>query len=92
MLVQVLYFPGCPNSQNIINYVCKALEGLDGVEYEELLIQTQDEAQRFNFFGSPTLLINGNDFEGLAKPEQISLSCRFYPNGIPTTRKLGEEY
>lgn len=88
MLVQVLYFLGCPNSQVMINNVRKALEGLDGVEYEEILIQTPNEAQRFNFLGSPTLLIDGKDFEDLAKPEQISLSCRFYPNGIPTPEKI----
>lgn len=68
MLVQILYFHGCPNSQMMINYVCKALEGLDCVEYEEILIQTPGDAQRYNFLGSPTLLFDGEDFQGLAKP------------------------
>lgn len=88
MSVQVLYFRGCPNSQVMINIVCKALEELDGVEYEEILIQTSGEAQKYNFLPTPALLIDGEDFEGIAEPEQISLSCRFYPKNIPTVEEI----
>lgn len=88
MIIQVQYFRGCPNSNEMIHRVRKAIEGLENVDYEEVLIETSEFAEKLKFRGSPTLLINGEDFEGLPLPVQASLTCRFYPKGLPTIEEI----
>lgn len=88
MLVQVQYFQGCPNSEEMIRRVRKAIDGIKDIHYEEILIDTPELAQKLKFRGSPTLLIDGEDFEGLPEPKQASLSCRFYPMGLPTIEQI----
>lgn len=80
--ITIQYFRGCPNSSEMISRVKAAIEGReDKVDYEEVLIETAESAEKMKFRGSPTLLINGRDYENLQEPEHISLSCRYYPNG-----------
>jgi hypothetical protein len=55
--VEILFWEGCPSYP-------KAIERFIRVESEE-------DAQRFEFPGSPTIRINGEDI-------QHSLSCRLY--------------
>jgi hypothetical protein len=37
------------------------------------------------------LLIDGEDLEGIQKPENPSLSCRYYPKGIPSANEIREK-
>ena len=63
--ITIQHFHGCPNSGRMIQNVLNAIRDLrDKVEYEEILVETNELAQKFKFRGSPTLLINGEDFEG----------------------------
>ncbi len=89
--VVVQYFRGCPNSDEMIRRVRSAINGLGNVNYEEVLVETEELAKRYNFRGSPTLLINNADFEGLSAPPIPSLSCRFYPKGLPTIEQIREK-
>ena len=54
------------------------------VDYIEVLVETQKKATEKYFRGSPTLLVNGLDYENMEQPRTPSLACRFYKNGIPT--------
>jgi hypothetical protein len=60
----------------------------DIIDYEEVLIETNELAENIKFRGSPTLIINGKDYEGLPEPAQISLSCRYYPDGLPSVEEI----
>ena len=91
VLIIVQYFTGCPNSVEMINRVYEAIKGFEKcVDFREELVETNELAQKINFRGSPTLLIDGLDFERLPEPENPSLTCRFYQNGFPTSNEIRE--
>lgn len=90
--VEVQYFTGCPNSQKMINKVRKVVNQVTAeIEYKETLVETPEEADRLKFRGSPTLLIEGQDFENLPEPEGGNLSCRYYAKGLPETEQIISE-
>ena len=87
--VEVQHFEGCPNGPEMINNVKEAIARFDGeVEYRELLVDTIEKAQEIGFLGSPTLMINGKDFEGREKLLFTSLNCRVYEHGIPSVEQI----
>ncbi len=80
MKIRVLYFDGCPSYQ-------RALENLKAVIAEDDLpaqielvrVCSKEEATRHQFFGSPTIQINGVDLEGLGARDALAdLGCRVY--------------
>lgn len=82
--IEVQYFTGCPNSEKVLNTVNTFVaESELKIDYEEILIETQEDAEKYKFRGSPTILINGNDIDGLEESKTPSLSCRYYINGLP---------
>ena len=90
--ITIQHFRGCPNSPKMIANVKNAIKEFgDDVVYSEQIIDTPELAVIHKFRGSPTLLINGEDFEGMEVPMEISLSCRFYPDGIPSEEKIAEK-
>lgn len=89
VFLQIQYFHGCPNTPEMIRRVKEAINGIeDNVDYKEILIGTTELAEKFKFRGSPTLLINGEDFEGRVKPDEASLNCRYYQNGLPSIEEI----
>lgn len=54
----------------------------DGIEYMEILVEDNDLAEKLNFRGSPTVLINGKDLV-----ETVLLNCRIYENGLPSVEQ-----
>ena len=87
--VQIQYFQGCPNSSEMIRRVKEAISGIEnGVGYQEILIETNELAEKIKFRGSPTLLINGEDFEGREEPKEASLNCRYFQNGLPSVEDI----
>ena len=61
------------------------------IEYNEVLIESNELAEEIRFRGSPTLLINGKDIEGREEPESASLNCRIYENGLPSVDEIREK-
>lgn len=89
MNIKIQYFDGCSNSLEMIRRIRAAIVGMeDIVDYEEELIETNESAEKIKFRGSPTLLINGKDYEDLPEPVHILLSCRYYPNGLPSVQEI----
>jgi hypothetical protein len=87
----IQHFEGCPNGPAMIANAKQTAAMFPGlVEYEEQLIETNEDAAKYSFRGSPTLLINGLDFEGMFKPLNPSISCRFYAGGVPDAGKIAE--
>ena len=85
--IEVQYFLGCPNSEKMIENVKSAITGLK-VNYTETLVENLEIAAKIKFRGSPTLLINGRDYEDLPEPKYASLSCRHYIHGLPTSDEI----
>ncbi len=90
MMIEVIvqYFRGCPNSLEMIKRVKEAVNGIPNVDYKEILIETEELARKFGFRGSPTLLINGKDFENMPIPPNPTLACRVYLKGLPTVEEI----
>jgi hypothetical protein len=83
--VEIQYFEGCPNSDVMIENVKEAIKQINTqIEFETILLDTPEKAEKYKFRGSPTVLINGIDLEGLPEPTIGNLACRFYSNGIPS--------
>jgi hypothetical protein len=93
--VQLLYVDGCPNWTVLEGRLRDALE-LVGVPatIERCLIETQKEADRLQFAGSPSILLDGRDPFRSASIS-FGLTCRLYsttdgPAGTPTLNQLVE--
>lgn len=85
MLVQVLTVPNCPHAEPAAAVVREALDeaGLSDVPVTTVTVDTQDEADRLGFLGSPTILIDGRDpFPEAGRAP--ALACRLYrhPAGL----------
>lgn len=83
------YFEDCPNHTKMLYNIYEAIEGLDeNIEIKKVLVDDELVAKLIKFRGSPTLLIDDEDLLGMPIPDQPSLVCRYYPNGIPTSAEI----
>jgi hypothetical protein len=83
--IEIQHFEGCPNSPIMIKNVKDAMNGIENyIILSEINIADDETAKNNSFRGSPTLLINGKDFENMTVPRNPNLSCRFYINGLPS--------
>ena len=93
MQIDLLYFDDCPSWQDGLENLKVALKQED-VAAEIRLVRVDDDTQAaaFNFLGSPSFQVNGQDWW----PEDrttFHLSCRVYPTptgmqGAPTVEML----
>lgn len=83
------YFEGCPNHKKLSDNLQEAIKGLeDKIELKKVLVEVEEKAKQIGFRGSPTLLIDGEDIEGIPAPVDPNPSCRFYSNGIPKADEI----
>jgi hypothetical protein len=83
MVVELLYFDGCPSYEQALENLEKALR-LEGVgePVQRLLVPSVEDAERYRFQGSPTIRIDGVDLEGPdADKRPPRFSCRLYREG-----------
>jgi hypothetical protein len=82
--VTVLYFVGCPNWQTAVERVQAAAKRAGvPVLVSTLAVESDEDAARLGFTGSPTVLLAGTD--PFAQPRSSSaLACRLYstPDGL----------
>lgn len=89
--VTLLYFDGCPSWQTTDAHLRVLADEL-GVTVRYQKIDTADAAERWEFRGSPTVLVDGKDL--FAPDDQpVGLSCRVYqtpegPVGSPSLEEL----
>ena len=91
MVVTLLFFDGCPNWQ-ITNAHLEALSAEFAFDLDRCHVDTDEDAQRLHFRGSPTVLIDGRDVFATSD-EPIGLSCRMYRTehglaGAPSVEQL----
>lgn len=74
-----------------MNNLKEAIKGIeDNIEFIEQIIDSEELARKHKFRGSPTILINGEDLESLPPPDNPSLSCRLYADGLPQPQIIKE--
>ena len=89
--VEMLYFEGCPTTETMRARLHEAMpDAGDGFAFIEVDLESLavDDVRRG--YGSPTVLVNGHDMLGMANPEATELSCRLYPDGVPSSVELAE--
>jgi hypothetical protein len=96
MLIEFLYFDGCPSWGDGVNNLEAALK-TEGLEAEIRLVKVEKDkdAACLKFLGSPSYRVNSADLWPEVR-QQYSLSCRLYhtPEGMrgaPTVDMLREQ-
>jgi len=94
--VELLYFDGCPVGRTAENALKEVLAD-EGIEANVTLVavNTDEEARRLRFPGSPTIRVDGRDLFPAPEREDWRLGCRVYATseglkGSPTTEMLRE--
>ena len=88
MKIELLYFDGCPTYKPAQQTLQQALseEGI-GVRIQLLAVNSNEEAQRRQFPGSPTIRVDGCDLFPAGERQEWGLGCRMYttPEGLRST-------
>jgi hypothetical protein len=76
--IRFLYSEDCPSHDEALERLrrCVAAEGADAV-VEIVKVETEEEAKRLKFIGSPTIIVDGHDIDQVATP-YYALTCRAY--------------
>jgi len=96
MRVEVLYFDGCPTylqAEKTLRGVL-AREAAEAV-VELVVVNTDEDAHRLRFPGSPTIRVDGEDLFPVPERAGYALGCRMYANSeglrwSPTDEMLWE--
>jgi hypothetical protein len=81
MTIELLYFQGCPSHEAFLPRLRELLAqaGVEGL-IEQREVQSDADAQRERFLGSPTLRVDGVDVDpGARDRTDYGLKCRLYP-------------
>ena len=79
MTVELLWWDGCPSHPAALDQLNRILreEGLD-TDVELVEVESDEQARRERFPGSPTIRIDGRDVIAPTEGEPFSLTCRVY--------------
>ena len=81
MTINIISIPDCPNHALTVALVKAVIASAEiRADIREVLVTNLADAQDYGFLGSPTVLVDGKDLEGLNAPNG-GLSCRVYANG-----------
>jgi hypothetical protein len=80
MRVELLWWDGCPSYPEALEELKAILrdEGYDPEAVEMLEVETDEQAERERFPGSPTIRIDGDDIVPAGEGEPMTLTCRVY--------------
>jgi hypothetical protein len=80
MKVELLWWEGCPSHRETLEELKEVLrdEGLDPETVELREIESDEQARRERFPGSPTIRVDGQDVVQPAPGEPMTLTCRVY--------------
>ena len=79
MKVELLWWEGCPSYPETLEDLTRVLRE-EGVDDEVALVEvdTDEQARREHFPGSPTIRLDGDDAFPCDPGEPFSLTCRVY--------------
>jgi hypothetical protein len=77
--ITFLYYEECPSHDVALARLRQVMaeEGIQA-EVEIIKVETDEEAQRLHFVGSPTILVNGHDIDPPLPDTYYALTCRAY--------------
>jgi hypothetical protein len=78
MRIELLYYPECPSHERALELIRDALT-LEGItaDIEVVRIDTQEQAEQYQFVGSPTIRIDGREVQ--PQPHlPYRLTCRAF--------------
>ena len=83
MRIQVLYFEGCPHFSQAMDLIRSVAPN---APVEAIEINTEEDAVRTRFLGSPTVRVDGIDVEPAARIRaDFAIACRIYGgSGVPS--------
>src|SRR5919202_6406475 len=85
MLVELLWWAGCPSHPRALDELREVMreEGLDPGAIELVEVESDEQARRERFPGSPTIRVDGRDVVEPGDGEPLTLTCRVYrtPDG-----------
>jgi hypothetical protein len=80
IMIEILYFDGCPNHEKLLTHLPQLLEH-EGITSEIVLrnVPDTDSAVEERFLGSPTVRLDGHDIDpGAGQRDDYGLKCRLY--------------
>jgi hypothetical protein len=80
MRVELLWWEGCPSHPQALDELKDVLrgEGLDPEGVEVIEIESEEQAEREGFPGSPTIRLEGQDLLPPGERAPAGLTCRVY--------------
>jgi hypothetical protein len=80
MKVELLWWEGCPSHPRALEELRAVLseEGLDPDAVELREVESDEQAERERFPGSPTIRIDGEDVVPPGERDPVGLACRVY--------------
>jgi hypothetical protein len=76
--IELLYFDDCPNWINAKETLIETLNKLGvSLPIKRIAVETQEDAIRYKFTGSPTVRIDGDDLFPTDQ-ENFAIGCRMY--------------
>ncbi len=78
--VRLLWWKGCPSWERALSMVREEMDlrGLNPEALEVIEIVDENDAARFGFPGSPTILVGGEDIQTPGPDQPTGLTCRVY--------------
>lgn len=90
--IEILYFDGCPNHEQLVARLPGLLEREGITANIELRKVDEQTAAAERFLGSPTVRVNGRDIEpDAAERTDYGLKCRIYRTGSALTGMPSDE-
>ncbi|HHV75078.1 MULTISPECIES: DF family (seleno)protein [Thermoanaerobacterium] len=96
MEISFLYFEGCPNSDSALKLLKEVLSEKNIKDDVDIIkIESQEDAYRYNFLGSPSIHINGEDIEKERRNDEPLYGCRVYKvngrnSGVPPKEMISK--
>lgn len=86
--IDLIYFEGCPNVEAARTNLRAAVEAEDDAGgWKEWDLESSETPERFRGFGSPTVLVDGEDVTGVGEGS-AAVACR--ADGAPSIDRIRE--
>jgi hypothetical protein len=93
-MIEFQYFDGCPNAIETLANLNELVDAgqISGQEINIVKVNNVVLAEKLNFQGSPTILVDGFDIYTEKKPLSYAYSCRVYVFGRSQTGVISKKY
>ena len=79
MQIAFLYYEDCPSHEQALERLRTVMAEEDiSAEIEIIKVETDEQARRHHFVGSPTILVDGRDIQPPSAEAVPALTCRAY--------------